>query len=75
LDVLEPAVPGVKVPCRGNMSGFCRNRPRPNRSLKLFRPVDIEVLVVGGAKWSSTDSRGEFRPKELSVEDLPLRLI
>jgi hypothetical protein len=34
--------------------------------------VDIEVLEMGGARWSSTDSRGEFTPKELIVEDLPL---
>jgi hypothetical protein len=35
----------------------------------------MEVLVVGGAKWSSTDSLGEFLPKELIVEDLPLLCI
>jgi hypothetical protein len=64
---------GVNVPCRNAaMSEFWRSRPRPRRSLKLFRPVDIEVRVVGGAKWSSTESRGEFLPNELIVEDLPL---
>jgi hypothetical protein len=67
---------GVTVPCRdGAKSEFCLSRLRPRRSLKLFRPVDIEVLVVGGARWSSTDSLGEFLPKELRVEDLPLLLI
>ncbi len=74
LEGLEPAVMGVNVPCRDDIkSEFCRSRPRPRRSLKLFRPVDIEVLVVGGAKWSSTDSLGV--PKELKVEDLPLLLM
>jgi hypothetical protein len=34
--------------------------------------VEIDVLVVGGAKCSSTDSLGEFLPRELIVEDRPL---
>lgn len=68
----EPGVMGVNVPCRdGAMSWFCLNRPRPRRSPKLLRPVEMDVLEVGGAKWSSTESRGEFLPRELKVEDLP----
>ena len=69
--MLEPGVTGVRVPCRPRVrSEFCRSLPKPNRSPKLFRPVDVEVRVVpGGARWSSIESR----PAELIVEDLPLR--
>jgi hypothetical protein len=53
------------------MSEVCLSLLSPRRSLKLLRPVEMDVLEVGGARWSS-DSLGEFLPKELIVEDLPL---
>ena len=70
MDVLDPGVTGVMVPCRPFASAFWRSLLRPKRSLKLFRPVDDDVLVTGRVRCSSTDSLGV--PKELMVDDLPL---
>lgn len=66
LEVFEPGVAGVPVPCRED-SGF-RNLFIPSRSPKLLRPVEVEVRAYGGASRSSRDSR----PRELIVDDLPL---
>lgn len=73
---MEPGVAGVSDPPRVEaMSEFSRSRLRPRRSPKLLRPVEKEVLETGGARCSSTDWRGEFIPRELIVEDLPLLCI
>jgi len=70
LDAFDPGVAGVRDPClipRG--SELFLSRLSPSRSPKLFRPVDEDVRVVGGASRSSID----VRPRELIVEDRPRR--
>jgi len=69
-DVFDPGVAGVREPCRPDpVSDPFLNLLSPNRSPKLFRPVDDEVRVVGGANRSSMDSL----PRELKVDERPLR--
>jgi hypothetical protein len=70
-DVLEPGVAGPE-PFRGNGgSEFCRRRwDNPNRSPKLFLPVEVEVRVDGSVGVGKGSSLGIFR-KELNVDDLP----
>jgi hypothetical protein len=70
-DVLDPGVARPE-PCRGNGgSEFCRKRwDNPNRSPKLFRPVDVEVRVDGSVGVGKGSSLGIFR-KELKVDDRP----
>ncbi len=69
--MFEPGVAGPD-PCFGNGgSEFCRKRwDNPNKSPKLFRPVDVEVRAEGNVGVGKGSSLGTFR-KELSVEDLP----
>lgn len=71
--VLEPGVAGVSDPPRPEGSEFCLNLLRLRRSPKLFRPMEDDVLTVAGRFCPSTDALGEFLPRELIVEDLPLR--
>ena len=70
MDVEDPGVAGPEP--RGNVgSEFCRSlEDRPNRSPKLFLPVEIEVLVEGRGGVGSASSVGAFR-RELIVDDLP----
>lgn len=71
--MLEPGVAGVNDPPRPDGSEFCLNLLRLRRSPKLFRPIEDDVLAAEGACCPSTDALGEFLPRELIVEDLPLR--
>lgn len=43
----------------------------PNRSPKLFRPAEVEVLACGRPRWSSVESR----PRELIVEERPRKML
>ena len=70
LEVLEPGVAGPE-PLGNGGSEFWRSLcERLKRSPKLFRPVDVDVLVDGRVGVGNGSSLGMFR-KELNVEDLP----
>jgi hypothetical protein len=74
LDVLDPGVRGVSVPCLPLFgSELCRSRLRLSKSPKLLLPVEVDVRVVAGIGCSSTEGLGEFFPNELIVDDRSLR--
>ena len=68
--MLEPGVPGPD-PLGNTGSEFWRNRwDKPNRSPKLLRPVEVEVLVDGKGGVGNGSSLAKFR-SEFNVDDLP----
>lgn len=70
-DVLEPGVAGPEFRGNGGSEFWRRRAERPNRSPKLFRPVEVEVRPdAGRVGVGRLSSLGMFR-RELSVDDLP----